>query len=157
MVSIQAEVGFREMEMRDLPAVTYNDRLSYSHPWSRRVFADCLQAGNDCWVVVRDKRVIGHGILQVIADESHLLNVCIIPEFQGEGFGRMLVEHMLERAVQLKANTIFLEVRPSNPIAYRLYATLGFNEIGIRRGYYPAEKGREDAIVLAKELRLDER
>ena len=157
MVSIQMDARFREMNMSDLPVVTYNDRLSYSHPWSRQIFADCLQAGNDCWVVERGKRVIGHGILQVIEDESHLLNVCIIPEFQGRGLGRMLVEYMLERAEQLRANTMFLEVRPSNPVAYKLYASLGFNEIGIRRGYYPAQKGREDAIVLAKELRLDER
>jgi len=157
MVSIQAAVQFREMQMRDLPAVTYNDRLSYSHPWSRRIFADCLQVGNDCWVVEREERVIGHGILQVIEGDGHLLNVCIIPEFQGEGFGRGLVLHMLARAVELDARSLFLEVRPSNPIAYRLYASLGFNEIGTRRGYYPAKKGREDAIVLAKELRFDGR
>jgi ribosomal-protein-alanine N-acetyltransferase len=95
---------------------------------------------------------VGHGILSIAAGESHLLNVCVHPDFQGHGFGRILVEHVLERARAGKASTIFLEVRPSNVAACELYDKLGFNEVGIRENYYPSKGGREDALVLAKEL-----
>ena len=96
--------------------------------------------------------MIGHGILSVAADESHLLNVCIHPDQQGNGYGRILVEFMIECARLKNAQSLFLEVRPSNMVAYKLYEALGFNEIGIRENYYPAYIGREDALVLAKEL-----
>jgi ribosomal-protein-alanine N-acetyltransferase len=156
MVSVGVDLIFREMTLADLSIVVVNDRLSYSHPWSRGIFSDCLQAGNDCWIVEQDKRLVGHSILSVGAGECHLLNVCIIPEFQDLGLGRRLVEHMLDRAVQLEANTVFLEVRPSTPAAYHLYIAMGFNEVGTRKAYYPAKSGREDAIIMAKELSLND-
>ena len=155
MVSVGVDLLFREMTLADLSVVVTNDRLSYSHPWSRGIFCDCMQAGNDCWVVEQDKKLVGHSILSVGAGECHLLNVCIIPEFQDLGLGRRLVVHMLGRAVQLAANTVFLEVRPSTPAAYHLYISMGFNEVGTRKGYYPAKSGREDAIIMAKELGLN--
>jgi ribosomal-protein-alanine N-acetyltransferase len=150
------DFNFREMTLDDLPVVVMNDKLSYLHPWSRGIFTDCLQAGNDCWVVARNRQLVGHSILSVVEGECHLLNVCIIPDFQDGGLGRRLVAHMLERAWQLSARTVFLEVRPSNPAAYHLYITMGFNEVGTRKGYYPARSGKEDAIIMAKELRLDD-
>jgi len=156
MVSVQLGLIFREMTLDDLSIVVLNDKLSYSHPWSRGVFTDCLQAGNDCWIVEQDRRIIGHSVLSFVEGECHLLNVCIIPECQDGGLGRRLVEHMLERAQQLACNTVFLEVRPSNTAAYQLYISMGFNEVGTRKGYYPAKSGREDAIIMAKELRLDD-
>lgn len=152
---MKADLIFREMTLDDLSIVVENDKLSYTHPWSRGIFTDCLQAGNDCWVVEQDKRLIGHGILSIVAGECHLLNVCIVPEFQDAGRGRRLVEYMLERARKLAANTIFLEVRPSTAAAYHLYISMGFNEVGTRKGYYPARSGREDAIIMAKELSFD--
>ncbi len=155
MVTVETDLIFREMTLDDLSIVVLNDRLSYSHPWSRGVFSGCLRAGNDCWIAERDERLVGHSILSVVKGECHLLNVCIIPEFQDGGLGRCLVEHMLERARHLAARTIFLEVRPSNPAAYHLYISMGFNEVGTRTGYYPAKSGREDAVIMAKELGLD--
>ena len=86
------------------------------------------------------------------AGEAHLLNVCIRRESQGQGFGRDLVLHMLERSHGLGASMLFLEVRPSNHIAGNLYETLGFNEIGVRRNYYPGDSGHEDARVLVLDL-----
>ena len=140
------------MQLTDLPGVLRNERGGYTHPWSEGIFKDCLRNGQECWLLMCGDQNVGHGILSVAAGESHLLNVCVHPDFQGHGFGRILVEHLLERARTGEASTIFLEVRPSNVAACELYDRLGFNEVGIRENYYPSNVGREDALVLAKEL-----
>ena len=140
------------MQLTDLPDVLRNERQGYTHPWTEGIFRDCLRNGQECWLLMCSDQNVGHGILSVAAGESHLLNVCVHPDFQGHGFGRILVEHLLERARTGEASTIFLEVRPSNVAACELYDRLGFNEVGIRENYYPSNVGREDALVLAKEL-----
>ncbi|MBT5198208.1 MAG: ribosomal protein S18-alanine N-acetyltransferase [Gammaproteobacteria bacterium] len=140
------------MQLTDLPDVLRNERRGYTHPWTEGIFRDCLRNGQECWLLMCSDQNVGHGILSVAAGESHLLNVCVHPDFQGHGFGRILVEHLLERARTGEASTIFLEVRPSNVAACELYDRLGFNEVGIRENYYPSNVGREDALVLAKEL-----
>ena len=142
----------RRMQLADLPDVLRNERLGYMHPWTEGIFRDCLRNGQECWLLMSSNLNVGHGILSIAAGESHLLNVCVHPDFQGHGFGRILVQHILERARAGKASTIFLEVRPSNVAACELYDKLGFNEVGIRKNYYPSKVGREDALVLAKEL-----
>ena len=152
MSAIDLDFRILPMSFGDVPAVVRNERLSYSHPWSDGIFQDCLQSGNECWLIKRDHKVLGHGILSVAAGESHLLNVCIAPEFQGEGMGRILVEHMLKCARNKCAKRVFLEVRPSNRVAIQLYLSIGFEEIGVRKGYYPGVDGRENALVLSKTL-----
>jgi ribosomal-protein-alanine N-acetyltransferase len=142
----------RRMQLADLPDVLRNERQGYTHPWTEGIFRDCLRNGQECWLLMSSGQNVGHGILSVAAGESHLLNVCVHPDFQGHGFGRILVEHVLARARAGEASTIFLEVRPSNVAACKLYDKLGFNEVGIRENYYPSKVGREDALVLAKEL-----
>ncbi len=159
----------RQMRREDLPEVLRNERSGYVYPWSEGLFKECLTRGDECWLSVSDNNnavdqgttvqgvashdfIIGHGVLSVAAGESHLLNVCVHPDWQGNGFGRVIVEHLLKRAKALSASVIFLEVRPSNLMAFQLYDTLGFNEVGIRQNYYPAITGREDAVILAKEL-----
>ena len=136
----------------DLDAVVANELRAYAFPWTRGVFHDCLKADHECWVAAQDGEVIGHGIVSLGAGEAHLLNVCIRREAQGRGFGRQLVRHMLKRARTMGATVLFLEVRPSNHVAGALYETLGFREIGVRRNYYPAQKGHEDARVLVLDL-----
>jgi len=142
----------RRMQLADLPDVLRNERLGYMHPWTEGIFRDCLRNGQECWLLMSSNLNVGHGILSIAAGESHLLNVCVHPDFQGHGFGRIIVEHVLAQARAGKASTIFLEVRPSNVAACELYDKLGFNEVGIRENYYPSKVGREDALVLAKEL-----
>ena len=155
MSSVGLDCLFQPMVSTDLASVVENEQLGYSHPWSEGIFADCIRSGNECWLIITGSKNIGHGILSVGVGESHLLNVCINPEYQGQGYGRNLVQHMLDRARNHRTSSIFLEVRPSNLVAFKLYESLGFNEIGIREGYYPAESGREDAIVFAKEFIYD--
>ena len=142
----------RPMQVTDLDVVLTNERRSYSHPWSQGIFENCLANDSSCWVLEVQESVIGHGILSVGADEAHLLNVCVLPDYQGKGYGRVLVEYLIAQARKKAATIMFLEVRASNQTAYRLYENLGFNEIGLRPDYYPAYSGREDALVLAIEL-----
>jgi len=96
--------------------------------------------------------IAGYAILSVGAGEAHLLNICIDPGYRGQGLGRYLLGRMLDIARWNGAERLFLEVRPSNPLAKTLYESVGFDEIGRRPRYYPARNGREDAIVMALEL-----
>lgn len=149
MSAVELDFRILPMSFADLPIVVRNERMSYSHPWTDGIFRDCLQTGNECWLIKREQKVMGHGILSVAAGESHLLNVCIAPDFQGEGFGRILVNHMIQCAKNKGAEKVILEVRPSNRVAILLYQSIGFAQIGRRRGYYPGIEGREDALVFA--------
>ena len=146
-------VRFEVMHLRDLAAVVRNERSAYDYPWPDRVFVDCLAAGHECWIARFQGEVIGHAVLSVAAREAHLLNICIGMTAQRQGHGRALAEHMIARAIGRGALAMFLEVRPSNAAARHLYMSLGFDEVGLRRRYYPAVDGREDAKILA--LRLD--
>jgi len=143
---------FREMTLADLDSVLRIESRAYTFPWSRGIFADCLLAGHCCRVCCLDGRVWGHAVLSAAAGEAHLLNICVARDKQGEGLGRAFVHHMLKRAQLLGAETLFLEVRPSNAVALALYDSLGFEQVGHRKDYYPAALGREDAYVLALRL-----
>ncbi len=140
------------MTADDLPAVGALERASYEFPWSEGVFADCLKAGHGCWVLTVEDAVAGYGILSTGAGEAHILNICIDPAHRGQGLGRLLLVHLLAAARSRGAERVFLEVRPSNPVAQQLYRSLGFVEIGRRPRYYPARNGREEAIVMARGL-----
>ncbi len=140
------------MTTADLDRVTANEQRAYRFPWSGQVFADCLAEGHECWVAVVSGVVVGHGVLSVGAGEAQLLNVCVVPGAQGAGHGRALTSRLVERAVAAGAGRVFLEVRISNRVAMTLYDALGFREVGRRRGYYPTEHGREDALVMALDL-----
>ena len=140
------------MDRGDLDQVVENEARAYQFPWTRGNFDDCLAARHECWVLLLGPRVSGHGILSLGAGEAHLLNVCVRRDEQGRGYGRALVRHMLSRARRRGADVVFLEVRPSNLVAMELYRSLGFNEVGVRRNYYPAQNGHEDAQVMAMDL-----
>jgi [ribosomal protein S18]-alanine N-acetyltransferase len=155
MSSVAVDHEFRRMLPEDMPGVMKNERRGYTHPWTEGIFKDCLNSGYECWLIICVKKVIGHGIISIAAGESHMLNVCIHPDCQGHGFGKIMVEHLLARARKREAKRIYLEVRPSNVVAYKLYENMGFNEVGVRENYYPAYVGREDALVLAMELLPD--
>ncbi len=140
------------MKQVDVEAVSAIEKRAYPFPWSPGIFRDCLRAGHHCWVLESPAVMLGYGVLSAAAGEAHLLNLCIAPEHQGHGHGRRLLARMIDLARWNRAAQVFLEVRPSNPRAIALYREYGFNEIGLRPNYYPAAKGREDAIVMAMEL-----
>ena len=142
-------LSLRPMTTDDVKAVMGIEEASYDFPWTKGIMRDCLRVGYCCWVVCLGERVAGYGIMSVAAGECHILNLCIHPEMRSKGLGRHLLVHLLRLAQRHRADAAFLEVRVSNASAIELYRSLGFNEVGLRRGYYPAEGGREDAVVFA--------
>lgn len=149
------DVNFRPMRDSDLDRVVENEVRAYAFPWTRGLFRDCLNGREACWIAEYRGEVVGHGIFATGAGEAHLLNVCVARDYQGQGLGRELVMLLLEEMARAGAQTVFLEVRPSNHVAARLYESLGFNEIGRRPDYYPTHNGKEDARVLALSLTAD--
>lgn len=151
-VPVIAQANLRAMRTADLEMVMQVELAAYEFPWTLGIFRDCLLHGHGCWVLVLDEKIIGYGVLSTGAGEAHILNVCVAPRHQRRGYGRYLVQRLIDLARWHRAERVFLEVRPSNPVAIRLYETMGFNEIGRRPRYYPAHRGREDAIVMGLEL-----
>ena len=142
----------RPMLESDLAEILAVERASYEFPWSEGIFADCLRVGYCCWVLQAGNSIGGYGIMTINAREGHILNLCVHAELRRQGHGRALLKHMFEVATKHRANTLFLEVRPSNTGAIQLYRDMGFEEIGVRPAYYPARFGREDALVLTRRL-----
>ena len=142
----------RKMKTTDLAEVLALEQKIYEYPWTQGIFDDCMVVGYYCWVCEDKDKVFGYGIMAVAVDEAHIMNLCIDPEFQGQGWGRKVLELMIETARRNFADTLLLEVRPSNKAALALYENNGFNEIGVRKEYYPGKKGREDAVMLALAL-----
>lgn len=140
------------MQKGDVAEVVALESLCYEFPWTENIFLDCLGVGYCCWTLRLGARIIGYGIMSVAVGEAHILNICIDTEMRGQGLGRRLLERLLSIARRHRADTAFLEVRESNSAALSLYQSLGFNEVGLRRGYYPAGNGRENAVVLALSL-----
>lgn len=146
----------RPMRRRDLDAVAAIERSIYPFPWTRGNFADSLLAGHDAWVleieVDEHPELIGYAVVMWLPDEVHLLNLSVTSPMQGRGYGREMLRWLLRDASARGARGMLLEVRPSNTRAIALYRSSGFESIGLRRGYYPAENGREDAQVLFRRL-----
>jgi [ribosomal protein S18]-alanine N-acetyltransferase len=129
----------------------------YSHPWTRGNFSDSLNSGYSAWIMEQDSKMIGYALMMMVMDEAHLLNLSITRPYQKQGLGRYLLEHMLKIAKNHQAANLFLEVRPSNISAIALYENMGFCEMAVRRGYYPADQkisktGREDAVLMGLAL-----
>lgn len=142
----------RPMQMADLDAVMVIEPTIYTHPWTRGNFSDSLNSGYSAWILEANQKIIGYALLMMVLDEAHLLNLSVAKDQQKQGLGRYLMEHMLQIAKNHKAANMFLEVRPSNISAIALYENMGFCEMAVRRGYYPAHNGREDAVLMGLAL-----
>ena len=145
----------RAMGPDDLDQVMAIELVCYDYPWRRSIFQDCLRAGYRCRVLADEasqQGVVGYGLVSEAADEAHLLNVCIHPEARRHGLGELLVTHLMRESSVAGMQRFLLEVRPSNSAGRALYRKLGFRAIGRRPGYYPADQGREDALVLMHDL-----
>ena len=142
----------RLMREEDLDEVMAIEKVIYSHPWTRGNFADSLQAGYACRTWRLGRELVGYFVLMAAAGEAHLLNLSIGSPWQRSGHGRTLLSEAAGLAMKLGAKNLFLEVRPSNHAAQALYKRFGFRKVAIRRDYYPAHSGREDALVLTLPL-----
>jgi len=140
------------MQLDDVDAVMEIENQAYEFPWTVGNFRDCMRSNYYCCVYRQDERCVGYAVMSIITGEAQILNVCIDPAMHGQGLGRRLLQHLIATAGRENADTLFLEVRISNWAAYCLYISMGFNETGLRPGYYPAKDGREDAMVLALSL-----
>jgi [ribosomal protein S18]-alanine N-acetyltransferase len=136
------------MREQDLDEVMAIESAIYTHPWTRGNFADSLRAGYECRVLRLGGELLGYFVLMVAAGEAHLLNLSIAAAHQRSGHGSGLLGEAMGLARSQGARSLFLEVRPSNSAAQALYTRFGFRKIAVRRGYYPAHAGREDALVL---------
>ena len=142
----------RAMTAQDLSTVMEIETAAYVHSWSEGNFRDCLSAGYELVICDLEQQTIGYGVMSMAAGEAHLLNLCIHPQKQGRGYGRRLLNHLMQIADQKNVSTVYLEVRASNTRACTLYHMAGFNEIGFRTGYYPSGSVREDAVVFARSM-----
>ena len=152
LLAAMPEVVIRPMRALDVAQVVAIERASYQFPWSEGIFRDCLRVGYVCRVVGTARELMGYGVMSSGAGEAHILNLCIGESFRCRGLARRLMLSLIERAGILGAGEAFLEVRPSNTAAIRLYLSMGFAQVGVRRGYYQAVGGREDAAVLRLSL-----
>ena len=140
------------MRESDLPEVLAIENAIYSHPWTRGNFADSLRAGYQCWTWRNDCDLLAYFILLVAAGEGHLLNLSVAAAWQRRGHGSTLLAEAMRMARNRGAHHVFLEVRPSNGGAKALYTRFGFRQVAVRPDYYPAQTGREDALVLTLAL-----
>ncbi len=141
----------RPMQAADLSAVLLIEQ-EQNFPWALGMLQDCLAAHYECWVLVVKQEIIGFIILACAMQQADILNVAIKAKYHRQGYGQLLLQHVIELAQQQQVKQLFLEVRVSNLAAIRLYEKLHFIQVGNRARYYPAEQGaKEDGIV----MRLD--
>ncbi len=145
--------GLLPMRMCDLDEVMAIETVVYPFSWTEGIFADCIKVGYSCWVYREQGEIRGYCVMALGPGEAHILTLCVHPAFQRRGLARMIMNFMFKLAKKWQAETMHLEVRPSNHAAIQLYSSLGFSEIGLRPNYYPAEKNsREDALIMTLSL-----
>ena len=149
---LNTQPSVRPMTEADLSTIAALDAECYPFPWTRGNFADAMHAGYRCCVYMANDEPIGYAVMMRAVEEAHLLNITIAPVWQGQGWGRALMQYLIERARQDQAESLWLEVRPSNHVARRLYDHLGFDYVAVRKNYYPAVNGSEDAVIMRLEL-----
>ena len=140
------------MHSSDLAEVLAIEHAIYTHPWTRGNFGDSLQASYECWTWRLGSELLGYFVLLVAAGEGHLLNLSVAASRHRAGHGSELLKKALRLARGRGAQHLYLEVRPSNLAAKALYSRFGFRQAAVRPGYYPAHRGREDALVLTLAL-----
>jgi ribosomal-protein-alanine N-acetyltransferase len=146
------QIEMLPMNGSDLDEIMAIENAIYPFPWSRGNFSDALVAGYGAWVCRVGGEMVGYAVVMLAVDEAHLLNISVAGKRQGMGFGARLLRHAMASAQRLGARSLLLEVRPSNAAALDLYRHYGFVRIGLRKAYYPAHDGREDALVLSRQL-----
>lgn len=142
--------SFTYMNKTDIDKVHEIECGSYGYPWSKNIFLDCLNNNYICKILTLNNSIIGYCICSIVQDECHIMNLCVDKEYRGSGYGRLILKELHNEIKEKQCKIVFLECRPSNISALKLYNSEGYNEIGIRKNYYPSPNGYEDAIMLAK-------
>lgn len=136
----------------DLTAAFEIERLSHAFPWTKQTFVSNQGERYLNLKLCRDQQLVAFAVTQVVLDEATLFNLAVHPDHQRQGYGRRLLEQLIVELEQKDVITLWLEVRASNARAIALYDSLGFNEVSVRKNYYPTAQGREDAIIMALPL-----
>ena len=141
--------SFKNVELSDIEKIVLIEADCHISPWSKTNFLDSISAGNLFQVLKEDELIIGYYIASFAADECELLNITVNKHFHRQGFGKIIISHLVKNCLVRKVSNLFLEVRRSNKNAILLYEKKGFNEVGIRPNYYKTTNGNEDAILMA--------
>ena len=146
------EAGFEPMTEARLNEVVAIEGRAYGHPWSRGNFADSIRSGYNAQLLCAGHALLGYFVAMKGVDEVHLLNITVDPPYQGQGWGRVMLDALSVWSRGQGAQWLWLEVRTSNLRAQQIYQRYGFRRVGERKNYYPADHGREDAIVMSLKL-----
>ncbi len=149
---LKPRIEMQPMSESDLAEVLAIEYRVYPYPWGRGNFTDSMASGYSCWVCRVGGELVGYFVLMLAVDDAHLLTISVAEKHQGLGFGSRLLQQAMRVGHEGGAKVLLLEVRPSNEKALKMYRHFGFQQIGVRRGYYPASQGREDALVLTHAL-----
>jgi len=145
--------NLRPMGEALLPQVLDIEQRAYAFPWTDGIFRDCLKVGYSAWVVASPAdEVLAYAVMSMAVGEAHVLNLCVEPAYHQQGLGRFLMTHLRQLARAAGMEIMLLEVRKSNAAAIALYLGMGFHKLGVRKGYYPAPQGSEDALLLGYNL-----
>lgn len=147
------DINFRHARNEDLDAIYHIEINTHIIPWSKKILQDCLRVGYDFQVISKQYQIIGYAITRQKDSVAHILNICIDKPFQSQGFGRMLLQQVIDCCkAHREIHQITLEVRPSNKKALQLYQSLAFESVELKAGYYTVGEQQEDALVLVKHL-----
>ena len=147
------EAEFEPLSEAMVGSVVAIEELAYDHPWTRGNFLDSMQAGYQAQLLVAGKQLLGYFVAMKGVDEVHLLNLTVAPQWQGQGWGRVMLDALAQWARGQGAQWLWLEVRASNERAQLIYTRHGYRRVGERKGYYPDANGkREDAVVMSLKL-----
>lgn len=140
---------FLPLAIEHLDDVWAIEQQAHSHPWAESMIRDVNSRGGCHHVLIDNDQLVGYFYAQNIVGEVTLLNIAVAPEQQGKGYGKALLEYLLDHGEKANAESVWLEVRESNHKAFALYECAGFNEVDRRKNYYPAANGNEDAIIMS--------
>ena len=144
----------RPMQALDVDKVYAIELAAHRAPWSSNILSDCVLVGYDCRLLeigsLEEPELASYIISRYSESVCHVLNLCVAPALQGNGYGKILLQNVIDNPLQPDISLFYLEVRPSNAPALRLCEKMGFNQIGIKEGYYQDENGIEDAFILQK-------
>ena len=143
----------RRLTIADVDHIIEIERRAYPFPWTRGNFVDCIHSSYACFGLQLGSELAGYSIFSWAVDEAHLLNLCVDPKWQGMAYGSLMLKRTINYVTTRGNKYLFLEVRASNPRAVALYKNYGFVVVGNRRNYYRAAEGREDAVVMRRDLK----
>jgi [ribosomal protein S18]-alanine N-acetyltransferase len=154
-IEFKDQLDYRYMTETDIETVLEIENLSNPFPWTKQNFMDCLKKDYYCLIQAHSDEISGFAIQSIALDEAHLLNIGVSSEKRRQGLGSDLLEKIIYASETMGSRKIFLEVRASNVAATNLYFDFGFKQIGIRKDYYRLPEGKEDALLMSKNLRED--